>query len=546
MQTANFLQTHFLLKVNQKTGTVVAKSSMNSFPATAKEAHLNCTHAFPKTRSSILTKTATMCVAAARGRRQGMVLTAGATTPLRHRRYSVDVVTEGWSAKEAVGWSNNDGNLPKVEVPMATASGAQEAEPLMRQAPALDLPDPRRFYDLSKYLIDPQPGDDTICLELEQSTLTNEEFNLICSATDDAWWRDNILNTALELIGRERRAGSRGIKIINSMISSILYQVGLYGDTDGDSFKQYAGYKKQLAGNRWIFLPINDGFVSLDFGETAGTHWAFILVDTHRRTARYIDSFDPSNSTMHQVAHHVVGGLEYLLEGNYERIIEWDTPHQWKQNRVNLGQDFGPCGPFVVCMISYLVKKIVKYQEAGSANHIVLDMGVGWTKSWRFDSHRVRQETKAIIAHECHQRHVMRLYKAHEEAASKPASEEIEELEVFEWPRRGLEYLAEELEFPTRKERTAEVARETEFDTELALDTEIGSKVDNDRFFGEIFGESDVDMTNTKEGVEEPVADVVLSPEIPQNKTESETVEESELLNLKGKPVRVRWGRQWT
>jgi hypothetical protein len=161
-----------------------------------------------------------------------------------------------------------------------------------------------------------------------------------------------------------------------------------------------------FASASWIFIPINDAYIETDTTTTQGSHWSLVAVDRNRDIAHYVDSLMVRDERYQIVAEWTAYGLGRLLDEEYDFNPEFETPHQWDHNRYNghSGDDFGPCGPFVVTMVEQYVRNIIRKSVHGQADNIYLEIGDKYHDHFKqlFNSYDVRvrvaldmQEAKA-------------------------------------------------------------------------------------------------------------------------------------------------------
>jgi hypothetical protein len=383
-------------------------SSLSRLPHTAKDAHFKRSRVYGLTKASIRQHTATMLVHASRGfRRCGLVPTERFvnTGPpaLRKRRYSIDVVTDAWNILEPgkLIKTNEDVGLPGTLAPalVPLRTDVEEMDAPIARAPVTTLPTPSRFWKLYGPLYYP-PWNDTISyLELDNSALSNEDFRTIMMYNHaESWFRDSILNVALELLSQGYECNENSIEITNSFITQLMYQVGRDGDVDENDFALYKEEKKRFANKKWIFLPINDGIAN--FGINGGTHWSFLAVNLIHHRAHYVDSLLINNVRQRWIASTVMKGLASIIGQRLELQVELNSPNQIENNL--FAGDCGACGPFVYYMIKQYTKNIRQAQVDGLENAVELSLYEEFPKSFgqEFNSWFVRREILIAIARE--------------------------------------------------------------------------------------------------------------------------------------------------
>jgi hypothetical protein len=378
--------------------------TLEDFPVTAKAVHFKRNRAYPKTRAQMRQKTQSMFVSSCRLSGKAYAPTQKTTPPLRKRRYSVDVVTEGWNGKKASSWALTfSGNETMEDVTYAgfaeVTDKSKDDEPPIPREPSLALPDPRRYLDLSLPAPFPPNNLDTY-LKGNNVILNNEDFLLITDYEDNSWMQDSIVDMALEILSQEYQCGENGIEIMSSMVSFLLCQVNRYRHTDNNNFAGYDAERKRLQDKKFIFLPINDGYTQLEYqqdGEPAGTHWSFVVIDRIRKTASYLDSYSAHSSRHQSVAFSVVNGVQLLLGETYLCHLEENVPHQHRHNITQ--KDWGPCGPFVYEMIKVMLNYIRGLQDDGKEDYISLVLPREYGSTWKttFNSRRVRDEIQSNI-----------------------------------------------------------------------------------------------------------------------------------------------------
>ncbi|OCK73351.1 hypothetical protein K432DRAFT_387437 [Lepidopterella palustris CBS 459.81] len=241
----------------------------------------------------------------------------------------------------------------------------------------------------SDSLTNPEPNGSTY-LELESAMITNREFLNIRKLDIDGWFEDGTLNVALSLLAQDYQAiiDHYDIFIAMSYLGQILWMIDK-NEYTGEDLKAYSAEKKNLEGKRWVFIPINDGFD----GNSSGTHWTLIVIDTQQGAAHYIDSITTWETSNRAIAARVVKGFEALMDieiCGLERRVEENVPDQTMDNFC--GTDWGPCGPFVYSITQYILAGMGSCALRGSAQcfHIAF-RGVD-KQNFAFDSAAVRQE----------------------------------------------------------------------------------------------------------------------------------------------------------
>ncbi|KAF2476965.1 cysteine proteinase [Lindgomyces ingoldianus] len=375
-------------------------------PTDAVEYHNRC-RPFAQTNRFILQKGDKTFMMSDRGARGGYVPMSPTDRPLYHRRYTIDVNTCGWSKQfsrlrfEWAALLEDDCSMPSVPaVEFVLFPGKWvELEPPAFREPILSLPNPCRFQELAQANFSP-PIDEEIYLQLDESSLQNDEFHMIVDLQSCSWFRDNILNVALEMLSNQFSCKARRIEIANSMVSQILFRVGYGGDVDNNNFVHYAEEKRRFEDKDWIFFPINDGFASDDSTQVCGSHWSLVAINRPDGLAHYIDSMsNEGNNKQALIGACVAEGLGNILEERYALYIEEYAPDQYADNQCK--SDLGPCGPFVVVMIFKYLNLITEHQDEGTEEYIDLSIPESFvSEAWLFNSQRVRLHIREMIAEE--------------------------------------------------------------------------------------------------------------------------------------------------
>ncbi|KAF2798108.1 hypothetical protein K505DRAFT_333726 [Melanomma pulvis-pyrius CBS 109.77] len=397
-------------------------SSLSELPTdVAKDSHYKRSRIYDMTKESLRHKTRTMFVTASRGHQRGGLVPTKKTRPaLCHRRYSIDVSTNGWGDNDATGWDltdDDDTAMPSapaaVFVPLETKH--EETDVPIPRAAMSSLPDPVRFF-VDQKSVWPQINGATF-LELENSSIANEDVHLITETGEDSWWRDDILNVALELLSEKYGCKARGIEIVNCFISYILYRVGKDGDIDGNDYANYDEEKRRLMGKKWIFLPINDGFMEGDPSTAHGCHWAFVVVDRDGLTALYVDSLFGKSWHFRNLARTVVAGVGNILNVKLHFIVDESAPNQNSSNTCR--NDLGPCGPFVVTATELFLQTICYFQDCDREHECFVRFDEDLCRTWRFNSMRVRHNVLRDIGWKKCQQMMQKAAVDHNEAAFK-------------------------------------------------------------------------------------------------------------------------------
>ena len=383
-------------------------SSLSRLPHIPKDAHFKQSRVYDLTKSSIRQHTGTMLIHASRGfHRSGMVPTqqfvSDEEPALRKRRYSVDAIVDRWNKTKPFKLRDGDEDLdlPDTLAPVLSPLHTEIEEmdvPIAR--PSVEsLPTPSRFWKLSRPLYFPSWNDTINYLELGNSSLSNEDYRTIIMYNNaESWWRDNVLNVALELLSQRYMCKENLIEITNSFITQLMYQVGRDGDVDDNDFANYKDEKERFANKKWIFLPINDGIA--DYGVYGGTHWSFLVVNRIGGIAHYVDSLFIHKRKQHWIAHRVTRGLSSIIGQDLTLKLEWASPNQIDNNMFS--NDNGACGPFVYFMVKHFTKIIRDGQNAGLENLLDLSMDNDYPNriGGLFNSWNVRCAVAMAIANE--------------------------------------------------------------------------------------------------------------------------------------------------
>ncbi|KAF1958277.1 hypothetical protein CC80DRAFT_546516 [Byssothecium circinans] len=287
-----------------------------------------------------------------RGLDSGVYAPTQRTRPsLHNRRYSIEVLPDHGPDPDYNLWLG-----------LAPIKHRETDEPIAR-APNEPFPDQRRYKELGRVLDHCFPRIEGMFIELPKRSLTNEDFLTILMSDHpwEAWWRDSILDVALEMLSLRYNVEAYGIGIESSVTAQVLYWPGIEDDTSGNDYAGLSEYKSMFEDKKWIFIPINDGYVEKDGSSTHGAHWSLIAVDRVHLIAHYVDSLFVGNYYYRKVASIIATGLGRILGEEYKFSPEMYTPNQWTHNTFN-GNDSGPCGPFVVTMIKHYVCHIIANQ----------------------------------------------------------------------------------------------------------------------------------------------------------------------------------------
>lgn len=356
------------------------------------EAHDDVACVFNQTRSITGMRTQQMEVLASRGFSRAMPPTCKTKPSMLARRYTID----------AFCYSNENERRSRPQI--AILSPVREMEEPLLPSTKYPLPVPLRYHSLSKpaYFCFPERDEETF-LELEKALITNDDFLTIMELTyPHAWFRDSVLDAALEIVATESRAADNEIGIASSMVSQVLNFIAESNDISGE-----VEYKNMLSNKKWIFVPINDGTGQIAQTLEGGSHWSLLAVDRVRGTAHYIDSLYSDKEDYQRMGYTTALGLGNLLGEKYDFYVEHWSPDQWVNNAYTgtdeekyFGWDAGPCGPFVVSMISELVDSILVPKAAGKEEIISFRLNEN-VPEWfgkRFNSFRTRGQIQYALA----------------------------------------------------------------------------------------------------------------------------------------------------
>lgn len=270
-------------------------------------------------------------------------------------------------------------------------SSRQTEEPTRRQL-RLPLPDPLRYRDLHRWgKVAPPPNTDLyFCIDMGSAGLTNNEFRGIIEASGlDSWYPDTVLDTALCLLSKYYDCEANGIAIVDT--TSV--QCIRWAASDDENLNSLSAYKSMLEDKKWIFIPLNTGMEATSADVFQGSHWSLLAIDRPHKRAHYVDGYNytRSNPDWLRMASDVSIAVGRILGETYARANQWDVPDQFKDNQSG-NIDNGPCGPYVVKMVDYYIRRILDHQDSGTEDtiNLKLDYHVKDYFKEHFDSTRER------------------------------------------------------------------------------------------------------------------------------------------------------------
>lgn len=315
------------------------------------------------------------------------------------RRYSADVITKGLQDEPHMTFlpDSKDDAVATAPTSFSTLpkSSYETDEPVSRE-PVASFPNPRRYHELVNIgqHLDP-PKDDGTYLELQKSSLTNEDFwSIIDLNFPNVWFRDTVLDAGLEIVSLRYNVEKHKIAIANSLTAQLLFGIGAASDVGDNDYSEYAEYKRLFENKEWIFVPVNNGMLEQDAADIRGNHWSLIAIDRRNKIAHYVDSLYIRNDRFIELAHTLATGIGRLLGDVYLFVPEQWSPHQWDHNKYKnaFGPDRGPCGPFVVTMVALSVQVIIQRRERRAEADFGMTISQGFPEEFHrlFDSFEVR------------------------------------------------------------------------------------------------------------------------------------------------------------
>ncbi|KAF2449845.1 hypothetical protein P171DRAFT_507584 [Karstenula rhodostoma CBS 690.94] len=371
-------------------------------------------HALAQTRTRIAHEIDSLYVASSRGFGRELPPMALTRPPLESRRYTVDasLVTGALQYQRDYGVYNYEREPENLTY--LTQSGAkievsarETDEPFQRQT-QLTLPDPLRYRELHRWgcfrpVFDPAkyPGDDGVrrfnndkYVEFGDFSLSNEDFTTIMDMTGhDAWYRDNVVDAALELCSIYHGAEDNEIMAVSS-VTVQTFKGAAISDEESYMF-DLKDYLPMFQGKKWIFIPLNDGIGETSAAEYRGNHWSLLVIDRPRKQALYIDGM---GRDMEKMAERYAYALRKILgDEEYTFSIQENAPHQWNHNATPHA-DCGPCGPYIVKMIQIMMAHICKMRNAGLEAEIGFHLTREFSAQFNFDSYAERRALEYNIA----------------------------------------------------------------------------------------------------------------------------------------------------
>lgn len=377
----------------------VSPITFDKFPSrgkSAKDAHYKRAQIYSKSREMVYHKTNQLAIIASRGFQRGYLPTKRTKPPLLRRRYSIDVLPYGRDHfrrhRLEQQYTEND---PRKET-------CHQTDPYILPAPVIMLPNASRYVGLGTRLALNPPLNSDIYLELGDAIIRNDAF-LFIGVTDhswdlEVWMRDESINMALEVLGRDTNCNAHAIGIVSSNISQICHFVSTVHD---EASAEYNEYRERFRNKRWIFMVINDAMGSASTEGTIGTHWSLVVIDRYHRRVHYFDSLWIGSEFYQTLAFTTAHGMLRILGDvdtrQYDWLVEFHSPHQKHDNQ---GLDSGACGPFVLRMTEYLIEHIKQMQRHGREDYTCFSLDSNFPLYFRsiFDSQQVRFSTQCNIA----------------------------------------------------------------------------------------------------------------------------------------------------
>jgi hypothetical protein len=283
------------------------------------------------------------------------------------------------------------------------------------------------------------PKDDDIYVELENSSLKNNQFHDILKTADNSgWFEDETVATALQLLANVTDCTNHRIALLAPWQVMEFAQAGRKQDPDKelanhpgtaleDTWATFRDIIAAIQDKDFLFLPISDGYLPTD--ETylekvpdgnAGIHWALLVVDCRGPvlSAMYYNSLD--NFDMNDMEVLCYRGAYFLLrqtgldiaqppsdESQWYPQLAKNTPQQGYR-KDNAVLDAGACGPFVWMMAKELIQYIIDWREelerAGDEVRLPgtfdLDLPPDYAPEVGFNSKHTRHCIRALCARE--------------------------------------------------------------------------------------------------------------------------------------------------
>ncbi|KAJ4360776.1 uncharacterized protein N0V89_001343 [Didymosphaeria variabile] len=269
-------------------------------------------------------------------------------------------------------------------------------EPVQRQT-LLPFPDPLRYRILHRWgYVLPPVNDDTYA-HIGNALLSNEDIWSIMQLTGIySWYRDTVLDAALELTSLYYDGETNGIAVASSTTAQCV-QFAATG-VDDAAMIELRAYKTMFDDKKWIFVPLNDGMGGTSAEEVRGGHWALLAIDRPNKRAHYIDGLFSWAVDWQNIAQSLALAFGNLLgDGKYDFYVEQNAPHQWNHNSFG-SADSGPCGPYVVKMVQTMMHHIYHSQLHGVEDQISLHLEYGMSFLFIFNSFEERQSLVYTLA----------------------------------------------------------------------------------------------------------------------------------------------------
>ncbi|KAH9868921.1 hypothetical protein J1614_007996 [Plenodomus biglobosus] len=191
--------------------------------------------------------------------------------------------------------------------------------------------------------------------------------------------KDEVIDPILSSVANEA-----GVLVLGSQATQALYRVGVGKATADETISNWinrGSLTELLAGRRWIVMPCSDGMQDESFtGIYAGTHWGFIIVDTEKKVARWVDSLVSCEQKDNRwkitgmldagtAAGKALRGLEAVLNNGNPDATEFKyaattlkhTPHQGHNNTAM--EDPGACGPFMFKVLELIITELLENHD---------------------------------------------------------------------------------------------------------------------------------------------------------------------------------------
>ncbi|KAL1600536.1 hypothetical protein SLS60_006922 [Paraconiothyrium brasiliense] len=356
--------------------------------------HNQRAHAFAQTHALVSLQTDSLVVTSSRGFGRELPPTASVHPSFKNRRHTVDAslfqgalqrkrdyVRYAW---EMVPQDFTYPIEPQSRSEQVGTSMRETDEPVQRRT-VLPFPDPLRYRNLHRWGYVWPPFNEDTYAHIGNAMVSNEDICSIMQLTGfHCWYRDTVLDAALELTSLYYDAEDNGIAVASSTTAQCV-QFAATGVDDAD-MNELRAYKTMFEGKKWIFVPLNDGMGGTSAEEVRGTHWALLAIDRPNKRAHYIDGLFSWTDDWQNIGRSLALAFGNLLgDGMYEFCIEHNAPHQWNHNQFR-GTDSGPCGPYVVKMVQEIMCYIRYHQRHETEDQISLRLGSGFSSSFNFNS----------------------------------------------------------------------------------------------------------------------------------------------------------------